>query len=309
MIESIASIPCNVELGSEYRYRNPIITAHTLMIAVSQSGETADTLACVSYAKKAQAQILAITNKTFSSLSRLADFMIDLNLGPEIGVASTKAFSGQVLALYILSLAFSAFYNSRLLGEVFDNLKVTSIKIPANKTKHLRQFIESISHTLNCEDQIHQIAKQLVKQKNCLYIGRNSDAWIGYEGALKLKEISYICAEAIPAGELKHGTLALIDAQMCLVAIAPCNNHYKKTLINIEEVKARGGRIFTLTTKLDQKLKKLSEQVIVLPHIDDHYLQSIVSAIALQLLAYHSAKILDKDIDQPRNLAKSVTVE
>ena len=317
MMESIGSIPCNVELGSEYRYRMPLITAHTLVIAVSQSGETADTLACVHYAKKYSAQILAICNKKHSSLARLADFMIDLNIGLEISVASTKAFSAQVLVMYLYAHAWRL-YKKNLANQGMDYLcqlnnqsKESDRLLPMHdqNLSDIKQLISNIQNTLDLENQIITSCYSLIKQKNCLFIGRNTDAWIAYEGALKLKEITYIHAQAYPAGELKHGALALIDGHMCLIALAPENDHYKKTLTNIEEVKARGGRVFTITTGQNQKINSLSEQILIIPKIDDCYLQSILIGITLQLMAYHTARLLKKDIDQPRNLAKSVTVE
>ena len=291
--ESQARIPCFVELASEYRYRKPCISAHTLVIAVSQSGETADTLACVRYAQSFGAQVLVVCNVAYSSIVRQATSALLMGVGPEIGVASTKAFSAQVLCLYLISQAFAARKGLAVVEE----------------GKSIQMLCAKFKEVLALESAVKGWARKLQKQKSVLFIGRFTHAAMAYEGALKFKEITYIHAEGYPAGELKHGPLALIDGNMCVIALAPRDEHYLKVVSNIAEIKARGGRVFVLATEQDHKLSDLCEQVIQIPALSCAILQSVLFGGALQLLAYHTALILGRDVDQPRNLAKSVTVE
>ena len=293
-LEAQALIPCFVELASEYRYRKPLISPHTLVIAVSQSGETADTLACVRYAKECGAQVLVVSNVEYSSMVRQGDSSMLMGVGPEIGVASTKAFSAQVLCLYLLSQAL---------------VQRKGLPVISGELKALRDLPHMLKETLQLEAAIQKWAQELKDQKSVLFIGRFSHAAMAYEGALKFKEITYIHAEGYPAGELKHGPLALVDSHMCVVALAPYDEHYPKVVSNIAEIKTRGGRVFALTTKKDSKLTSLCEQTLQTPSLSCEILQSLVFAAVLQLLAYHTAIALKRDVDQPRNLAKSVTVE
>ncbi|MCY4381113.1 MAG: glutamine--fructose-6-phosphate transaminase (isomerizing) [Proteobacteria bacterium] len=293
-LEGEAGIPCGVSQGSEYRYRSPIITPHTLVIAVSQSGETADTLASVNHALDAGAQVLAICNVEYSSLSRTATSSLLTRVGSEIGVASSKAFTAQVLSLYLLALEFGT-------------IKGIPVPFPSQQLSQLRTALEQ---TLDLEQNIKIIASKIAGEKSCLFIGRHTGVAVACEGALKLKEVSYIHAEAYPAGELKHGPLALVDSQMYLIAIVPKDNHYTKMLSNIEEVCARGGKVIAVCTEeKDTRLTGLCQHIISVPTLASPLLQSLCCTIALQLLAYHVAVHLGHNVDQPRNLAKSVTVE
>lgn len=293
-MEAYGVIPCRVSQASEYRYGTPVITPQTLMIAVSQSGETADTLGCVRYALKFHAQVLALCNVSYSSLCRLATSSVLMNADKEVGVASTKAFTAQVLCL----LFMACYVHQRR-------------RFPALKAvlAELERLSTDIGQIFALEEQIKGWSRQISGQKSCLFIGRHTSAAIAAEGALKLKEISYLHAEAYPAGELKHGPLALVDAQMMMIAIAPQDEHYPKMLSNIEEVCARGARVLAITTAEDPQLRSLCHDLLVIPQVTTPYLQSILTAVVLQLAAYYSAVLLGHDVDQPRNLAKSVTVE
>lgn len=293
-MEAYGVIPCRVSQASEYRYGAPVITPQTLMIAVSQSGETADTIGCVRYALKFDAQVLALCNVSYSSLCRLATSSVLMNAQKEVGVASTKAFTAQVLCLL-----FMACYVHQRRG--FPVLK--------GLLAELHRLSAAVGQIFELEEQIKEWSQQVSGQKSCLFIGRHTHAAIASEGALKLKEISYLHAEAYPAGELKHGPLALVDAQMMMIAMAPQDEHYPKMLSNIEEVCARGARVLAITTAEDPQLRSLCHDLLVIPYLTTPYLQSILTAVVLQLTAYYSAVLLGHDVDQPRNLAKSVTVE
>jgi len=296
MIEQVLRIPVEVEVASEFRYKNPIINKTDLVILISQSGETADTLAGLREAKKHGAKAIGIINVMGSTISREADGTIYTNAGLEIGVASTKAFVSQLIALYILTLYLGE--KKSILSEekrqyIIDNL----YKLP-----------EIVEHILEIEDDIKEKASILDGVNSSIFIGRNINAPIAFEGALKLKEISYIHAEAYQSGELKHGPIALISEECPLVAIATKGDTYDKVKSNIEEVKARGGRILTIATVGDTEISEISEEVIYVPEIDELF-SPVINVIPLQILSYYAAASRGLDVDKPRNLAKSVTVE
>ena len=292
---SIAELPCQIDYASEYRYRNPHVDENSLLITISQSGETADTLAALNYAKeKDYLSTLTICNVPTSSLARESDFSLFTNAGPEIGVASTKAFTTQLagLMLLALSLAKSRGLNPKLRGRI---------------VQALRLLPETISEALNSKEQMVEIAPSIANKDNALFLGRGIFYPIAKEGALKLKEISYIHAEAYPAGELKHGPLALIDENMPVIALAPDSDIAEKLISNLEEVKARGGTLYVCadpSVNMDVKSGKL----VHMPNCD-FFMTPIVYNIPLQILSYEVALLRGTDIDQPRNLAKSVTVE
>jgi glucosamine--fructose-6-phosphate aminotransferase (isomerizing) len=292
---SIAELPCQIDYASEYRYRNPHVDDNSLLITISQSGETADTLAALNYAKeKNYLASLTICNVPTSSLARESDFSLFTNAGPEIGVASTKAFTTQLagLMLLALSLAKSRDLNPVLRGRI---------------VKALRLLPETIAESLLSKEQMIEIAPNIANKDNALFLGRGIFYPIAKEGALKLKEISYIHAEAYPAGELKHGPLALIDENMPVIALAPESEIAEKLISNLEEVKARGGTLYVFadpSVNMDVKAGKL----IHMPKCD-FFMTPIVYNIPLQILSYEVALLRGTDIDQPRNLAKSVTVE
>ena len=292
---SIAELPCQIDYASEYRYRNPHVDEKSLLVTISQSGETADTLAALNYAKeKDYLSTLTICNVPTSSLARESDFSFFTNAGPEIGVASTKAFTTQLAALMLLalSLAKSRNLNPKLRGRV---------------VQALRSLPETIAEALNSKDMMIEIAPDIANKDNALFLGRGIFYPIAKEGALKLKEISYIHAEAYPAGELKHGPLALIDENIPVIALAPESEIAEKLISNLEEVKARGGTLYVCadpSVNMDVKSGKL----IHMPECD-FFMAPIVYNIPLQILSYEVALLRGTDIDQPRNLAKSVTVE
>ena len=292
---SIAELPCQIDYASEYRYRNPHVDEKSLLLTISQSGETADTLAALNYAKeKDYLSTLTICNVPTSSLARESDFSFFTNAGPEIGVASTKAFTTQLAALMLLALSLA---KSRNLNP----------KLRARIVQALRLLPESIAEALNSKDQMIEIAPDIANKDNALFLGRGVFYPIAKEGALKLKEISYIHAEAYPAGELKHGPLALIDENMPVIALAPESEIAEKLISNLEEVKARGGTLYVCadpSVNMDVKSGKL----IHMPECD-FFMSPIVYNIPLQILSYEVAILRGTDIDQPRNLAKSVTVE
>tara|TARA_B110000971_G_C19993144_1_gene492922 strand:- start:33 stop:1790 length:1758 start_codon:yes stop_codon:yes gene_type:complete len=294
-LSSIAELPCQIDYASEYRYRNPHVDEDSLLITISQSGETADTLAALNYAKeKDYLASLAICNVPTSSLARESDFVLFTNAGPEIGVASTKAFTTQLAGLMLLALSLA---KSRDLNPL----------LRARVIAGLRLLPETISEALLLKDQVADIAPSIASKDNALFLGRGIFYPIAKEGALKLKEISYIHAEAYPAGELKHGPLALIDENMPVIALAPESEVAEKLISNLEEVKARGGTLYVFadpSVNMDVKSGKL----IHMPKCD-FLLTPIVYNIALQILSYEVALLRGTDIDQPRNLAKSVTVE
>jgi glucosamine--fructose-6-phosphate aminotransferase (isomerizing) len=300
MIEELAELPVEVDYGSEYRYRNPIVSSRTLAVAITQSGETADTLAALREAKGKGARSLAICNVVGSMATREAEGTVYTHAGPEIGVASTKAFTTQLVALYLLALH---------LAEVRGTLSSDQRRAHINALMQLPQLLEDVIKT---SKQMEEIAARFHSRADFLYLGRGINYPIALEGALKLKEISYIHAEGYPAGEMKHGPIALIDEQMPVVALATHDLVFEKMQGNIQEAKARGGNIIALTTKGDHALAEIldsrTDSLVEVPATSP-LLMPVVLAIPLQLLAYHIAVRRGCDVDQPRNLAKSVTVE
>ena len=295
LIEEYAGIPVHVEYASEFRYRKPIVDSNTVVIGISQSGETADTLAAIRKAKKFGALTVGICNVVGSSVARETDCGIYTHAGPEIGVASTKAFTSQVSVLFLLSLCFG---KNR-------NLSSQTGKKYANALTNIGEQVKII---LDGSSLILDVAKSTVHADNFLYLGRGLNFPVALEGALKLKEISYIHAEGYPAAEMKHGPIALIDEKMPVVCLAPDDRTFDKVLSNIQEVKARKGVIITVTNKRTPELEKVSDYIIDVPSTHPKVFP-ILSSVSLQLLAYHLAVLRECDIDQPRNLAKSVTVE
>jgi glutamine---fructose-6-phosphate transaminase (isomerizing) len=299
MIEELAKLPAEVDYGSEYRYRDPIINSKTLAIAITQSGETADTLAAMREAKGKGARSLSICNVVGSMATREAEGTIYTHAGPEIGVASTKAFTTQLVALYLFALKLSEVRGTLSHQERCDHIKA------------LMQLPQILEETLKTSKEIEEIAAKFYNRSDFLYLGRGINYPIALEGALKLKEISYIHAEGYPAGEMKHGPIALIDEQMPVVAIATHDHVFEKMQGNIQEVKARGGSIIAITTKGDTTLKELlsEEDSLVAVPATNRLLMPVVISLPLQLLSYYIAVRRGCDVDQPRNLAKSVTVE
>ena len=292
---AIAGLPTQIDYASEYRYKNPYVDKNTLLVTISQSGETADTLAALRYAKDQKyLASLAICNVPTSSLARESDFLLLTNAGPEIGVASTKAFTTQLIALMLLTLSLA-------------KASGTNPKLRSRVIQALRQMPDIVEKSLELKDDIIDIASEIAQQDNALFLGRGMFYPIAKEGALKLKEISYIHAEAYPAGELKHGPLALIDERMPVVAIAPEHELAEKLVSNLEEVKARGGALYVFGNA-KEKLSLERGKYISMPECD-FLLTPILYTIPLQILSYEVALIRGTDIDQPRNLAKSVTVE
>ncbi len=296
MIEEMSRIPVEVDVASEFRYRNPIIDEKSLLIAITQSGETADTLAAIREAKSKKGKAFTICNVVGSTAARESDGVIYTHAGPEIGVAATKTFTAQLTALYLLSV-----YLSRAKGAV-------SQENGRNLMDLLSQLPTLVERVLEKNDRIEEIAKAYFQYKDFLYLGRGPNYPIALEGALKLKEISYIHAEGYPAGEMKHGPIALIDDQMPSVVLITKNSVYDKVLSNIMEVKARGGKVIALATEGDQDIAGRVDHVFYMPEFDP-LLMPVLLAVPLQLFAYHIAVIRGCDVDQPRNLAKSVTVE
>ena len=294
--EKLARVPCNIEVASEFRYRSPVLDEDTLIVTISQSGETADTLAALQEAKKLGAKYsLAICNVSESSLVRESDLVLMTRAGPEIGVASTKAFTTQLTTLMLLVIAIGRRF--ALTDEVEKRITSALFNLPGK--------IESV---LKLDNDIKLLAEQFAEKQNALFLGRGSHYPIAMEGALKLKEISYIHAEAYPAGELKHGPLALIDADMPVITVAPNNSLLEKLKSNIQEVSARGGQLIVF---MDETLGSSSDtnlQIIKVPQVENE-ISPIIYTIPLQLLSYHVAVLKGTDVDQPRNLAKSVTVE
>ena len=296
MLEEIAGIPAEVDYGSEFRYRSPLMDPQSILLMVSQSGETADTLAATDIARAKRAKILSICNVIDSSIARKSHGVLYTHAGPEISVASTKAFSTQLTALYLLAVA---------LGRLNGKLKQTDARKFLRDLMHLPSWIED---ALRLEDEVKELARELMHSQDFLYLGRGVNYPIALEGALKLKEISYIHAEGYPAGEMKHGPIALIDEKMPVVVLAPRDRYFEKTIGNLKEVESRGGKVIVLTDDL-KTIKEVSVfRLLTLPKAS-HYLTPIVMTIPLQLLAYYIAVHRGTDVDQPRNLAKSVTVE
>lgn len=296
MIETYCRIPVEVEYASEFRYRNPVVTSDDVVIAISQSGETADTLAAVKLAKEKGAFIYGVCNAIGSSIPRATDTGTYIHVGPEIGVASTKAFTGQVTVLTLLALCIAREKNT-ICDEDYKCI-----------IKGLCEIPDKIREVLQENDRIAELSQTFTYARNFLYLGRGFSYPVALEGALKLKEISYIHAEGYPAAEMKHGPIALIDSDMPCVVIATHNEMYEKILSNIQEVKARKGRVIALVTKGDDTISKIADEVIELPETLE-CLEPLIATIPLQLLAYHVAVCKGKNVDQPRNLAKSVTVE
>ena len=296
MIEEFARIPVEVEYASEFRYRNPIINEDDIVIAISQSGETADTLSAIKLAKEKGAFVFGVCNVVGSSISRETHAGAYTHAGPEIGVASTKAFTTQITVLALIAL------------------RLAKAKGTMSKSDYLRNLLElelvpeKVEEALKENDHILEIAQIYKDAPNCLFLGRGFNFPVALEGALKLKEISYIHAEGYPAAEMKHGPIALIDENMPVIVIAPQQNHYDKVVSNIQEIKARSGKIIALVSKGDEQVKALADHVIEMPNSTEA-LTSIIATIPLQLLSYHVAVLRGTNVDQPRNLAKSVTVE
>ena len=296
IIESLCRVPVEVEYASEFRYRNPVVNKNDVVIAISQSGETADTLAAVELAKKAGAFIYGVCNAVGSSIPRSTHTGSYIHVGPEIGVASTKAFTGQVTVLTMLALALS---------KEKDTISDSDYKAIVNELSLIPQKMKAV---LTLNDRIKELSKIFTYASNFLYLGRGFSYPVALEGALKLKEISYIHAEGYPAAEMKHGPIALIDSDMPVVVIATHNAMYEKVLSNIQEIKARKGKVIALISKGDSTIRNIADEVIEIPDTME-CLEPLISTIPLQMLAYHIAVCKGKDVDQPRNLAKSVTVE
>ncbi|MFZ9887936.1 MAG: glutamine--fructose-6-phosphate transaminase (isomerizing) [Myxococcota bacterium] len=299
LIEKLAKLPCDVELASEFRYRDPVIDGTTLVIAISQSGETADTLAALKEAEARGTERLAICNVIDAAIPRACESSMGTlytRAGPEIGVASTKAFVTQLVALHLVAIT---------LGQTRETLTREARLEEMNALASLPRLIEEL---LEQESQVRDIAQAFTNAHNMLYLGRGLLYPIALEGALKLKEISYIHAEGYAAGEMKHGPIALIDEDMPVLVLAPRGSHYEKVVSNLEEVRARGGRILSVSHSGDTRLRELSEGVMTVPEAHPH-LDPMLAVVPLQLFSYHVADLRGTDVDQPRNLAKSVTVE
>ncbi len=302
-IEEFAQIPVEVEYSSEFRYRKPVINKDDVVIAISQSGETADTLAAIQLAKSKGAFIFSICNVVGASIPRVSDSGCYTHVGPEIGVASTKAFTAQVVALTMLALCIGR-----------EKAKMSNVKSPMSNDQFLRivrelgQIPDKIARVLGQNKRIADFAKTFTYAQNFIYLGRGYNYPVAMEGALKLKEISYIHAEGYPAAEMKHGPIALISQEMPVVVVAPHCGTYEKVVSNIQEIKARKGRVIAVVTEGDELVSKIADYVIEVPETEE-CLTPLLTVIPLQLLAYHIAVVKGCDVDQPRNLAKSVTVE
>jgi glucosamine--fructose-6-phosphate aminotransferase (isomerizing) len=295
LLEEFARVPVEVEYASEFRYRSPVVDDRTVVLVISQSGETADTLAAMREAKRRGAIALGVCNVVGSSIARETDAGVYIHAGPEIGVASTKAFTSQTMVLAMITL---------LLGR----MRTLSVAEGREMVEAILKVPEQVGLILKNEDQIKEIAAQYAKSNNFLYLGRGYNFPVALEGALKLKEISYVHAEGYPAAEMKHGPIALIDENMPVVFIATRDSVYEKVLNNIEEVRARRGKVIVIATQGDEQIKEKADHIIYIPQIME-FLSPLLTVIPLQLLAYHIAVLRGCAIDQPRNLAKSVTVE
>ena len=294
--EELTSLDVEIDIASEFRYRNLKFNSNNLYIFVSQSGETADTAAALDICKKNKAKTCSIVNVVESTIARNCDWVLPIHAGPEIGVASTKAFLGQLIVLYILTLKLAI-----TRGDIDQ-------KNYRNNFNNLQKLPDAINNTLKLESEIQLMAKEFLDAKGSMFLGRGNSFPVALEGALKLKELSYLHAEGYPAGEMKHGPLALIEEGLPVIVIAPDDRYYEKTLSNTQEVIARGGKIFFIT---DNKKKLLSTNIrfrLRVPRVDN-LLSPLLLTVPLQLLAYHVALLKNCDIDKPRNLAKSVTVE
>jgi glucosamine--fructose-6-phosphate aminotransferase (isomerizing) len=296
IFEEFARIPVEVEYASEFRYRNPVIRPNDVVIAISQSGETADTLAAIKLAKERGAFVFGVCNVVGSSISRETHSGAYTHAGPEIGVASTKAFTTQITLLTLMALRISRAKGTMPRADYFRYLQ------------ELELIPEKVQQALETNLEVQTIASIYKDAPNCIYLGRGYNYPVALEGALKLKEISYIHAEGYPAAEMKHGPIALIDERMPVVVIAPKQEHYDKIVSNIQEIKARSGKIIAIVTKGDTQVKALADHVIEIPETSDA-LSPLLATIPLQLLSYHIAVMRNCNVDQPRNLAKSVTVE
>ncbi len=298
LIESLARLPVEVELASEFRYRDPLVSSQQLAVAISQSGETLDTLAALREAKRRGATTMALCNVVGSAMTREADFTVLTNAGPEIGVASTKAFTTQLVGLYLLAIK---------LGRQRGTLSAEAARDHLTHLSELPKLLEQVLHT---EAHVKEIARKYMHAQDFLFLGRGTMHPVALEGALKLKEISYIHAEGYAGGEMKHGPIALIDEKLPVVVLAPKEPqiHHEKIIGNIEEVRARGGQVIAVVESTDTHVRGLANDVIVLPP-STALLAPVLATVPLQLLAYHVADARGTDVDQPRNLAKSVTVE
>ena len=296
LFESLCRIPVEVEYASEFRYRDPVIYPEDVVIAISQSGETADTLAAIELARRAGAFVFGVCNAIGASIPRQTSTGVYIHVGPEIGVASTKAFTGQVTVLSMLALTL-AHKLGTIAEDTYRSMVAELTRIPGK-----------MEQALKTNEQIERLAPIFTYARNCLYLGRGYNYPVALEGALKLKEISYIHAEGYPAAEMKHGPIALIDSEMPVFVIATRDKLYEKVISNIQEVRARGGRVTALVTDGDEQIRKLADHVVELPDTLECF-QPLIASIPLQLLAYHIAVCKGKDVDRPRNLAKSVTVE
>ncbi|OGR84153.1 MAG: glutamine--fructose-6-phosphate aminotransferase [Elusimicrobia bacterium RIFCSPLOWO2_01_FULL_64_13] len=294
--ESLAKLPCQAEIASEFRYREPFLGRNDLAVFITQSGETADTIAALRLAGKCGAKALAVCNVLGSTITSAADAVFYTHCGPEIGVASTKAFTGQLTALLLLAVAFGS-ERGALGRKASSRILTDMIKLPG-----------WVRQALGLSKRIEAAAGALAKKDHFLYLGRHLNYPLALEGALKLKEISYIHAEGYPAGEMKHGPIALIDGNMPIVALATRSSVYEKVCSNIQEAKARGGNVIAVASRGDSRIKEIADQAIFVPDVPEIF-APIVNAVPLQFLAYHIAVLRGCDVDQPRNLAKSVTVE
>ena len=295
-IETLAGLPTEVENSSEMRYRDPVLNKDTLVISVSQSGETADTLAAIEQANQKKCKQITVCNVQDSQATRMVDATVHLGVGPELGVASTKTFTGSLVALFLIATHLGkrrGMIDSELIGELLQDLS----SIP-----------RLVGQALQSENEIIKLAQTLFQYENVMYLGRGINMPVALEGALKLKEVSYIHAEGFPAGEMKHGPIALIDREMPIVVVAPNDGLYGKMEGNVQEVKARGGKVIAIMTEGNTNLKAIADECIEIPEVT-YLLSPIISVVPLQLLAYHIAILRGCDVDQPRNLAKTVTVE
>jgi glucosamine--fructose-6-phosphate aminotransferase (isomerizing) len=295
-IEHWVRLPVEIDIASEFRYRDPVLDRNTLTIAVSQSGETIDTLEALRHAKRQHSLVLAITNTVGSSVARESDAVLYTHAGPEIGVAATKTFATQMVALHLVAL-----YLAQVRGVMFAEETQSVVD-------RLRELPGQVSRTLELDGEIRKLAQRFHKARDFLFVGRHTGYPAALEGALKLKEISYIHAEGYPAGELKHGPIALVEPGMPVVAVATECHVYPKVLSNIQEVKAREAEVIAIATEGNKEIEKYADHVLYVPRTPE-LMSPVVVSVPLQLLAYHIAKLRGCDVDQPRNLAKSVTVE
>ncbi|MEX1163810.1 MAG: isomerizing glutamine--fructose-6-phosphate transaminase, partial [Nitriliruptor sp.] len=297
-IEHWAGIPVEVEVASEFRYRDPILSEHTLVIAISQSGETSDTIAAATHARNQRAPVISLVNVVGSTLAREADGVLYTHAGPEVAVASTKAFTTQIVGCLLLGL-YLAQLRGRMYGSEISDILERLQRIPA-----------ALDQVLELDGQIRELAERYQDVPYTMFIGRHAGLPIAYEGALKLKEISYLHAEAFPAGEMKHGPIALIEEGSLVIALAPAGHVFGKMVSNIQEVRARGASVLAIGTEgTVEELKAHADDVLTLPEAPHELAGPVLSVVPLQLFSYHVATARGEDVDQPRNLAKTVTVE